>query len=333
MFDFIKDFDNLLYKKFDETTEIKKDIVLTAKWEELEKEEKEEPKEEKPKEKAVSSIKLNEKEISLEKGKTFQIKVTYSPSDAKDKTVTYKSSDTSVATVSNKGLVTAKANKTSTATITVTTKNGKTATLKVTASNPVTKATLSKTSGVSSGHAITRHLPNGGRISYKVNLTGEEYESIKWIVEKDGTVPYAALYNCMPNVQQCTIRANALGDDVYKTATLVAQITRKDGTVIEARQKVHVEGLFIITNTSGNDINKTLEIIYEETVTLRVHPNRVNSYTMKSLDPSKIKVTKVNSTDYKISCDPSVELGVPYSVLATSEAGQEYSISVSCFVI
>lgn len=53
-------------------------------------------------------IKLNATKKTLKKGRSFQIKVSFTPSDCSDKALTYKSSKPSVAVVSSKGKVTAK---------------------------------------------------------------------------------------------------------------------------------------------------------------------------------------------------------------------------------
>jgi len=77
----------------------------------------------------LTGIKLNKSTLSLEKGKSSTLTVTYTPSDTTaDKTVTWTSSDTAVATVSNGKVTAVKAG-----TATITAKVGtKTATCKVT---------------------------------------------------------------------------------------------------------------------------------------------------------------------------------------------------------
>lgn len=55
----------------------------------------------------VASIRMNEEQINLSKGKTFALSVTMLPEDATDMTVVWKSTKESVATVTPDGLVTA----------------------------------------------------------------------------------------------------------------------------------------------------------------------------------------------------------------------------------
>ena len=84
---------------------------------------------------AVTDVALDKEEISVEAGKTEQLKATVSPSNASNKAVSWTSSDETVATVDQNGLVTAV--KEGTATITVTTEDGgKTAVCEVTVTAP-----------------------------------------------------------------------------------------------------------------------------------------------------------------------------------------------------
>ena len=78
---------------------------------------------------SVSSLVLNYQTLSVQKGNSFQLKVTVKPADASDKTVTWKSSNQTIATVNNNGKVTAKAVGIST--VTAASSNGKTASCKI----------------------------------------------------------------------------------------------------------------------------------------------------------------------------------------------------------
>ena len=78
---------------------------------------------------APTAVKLSRTSLSLEKGKTFTLTKTLTPSNAYD-SVTWTSSNSNVASVSSSGVVTAKG--VGTATVTVKTYNGKTASCTVT---------------------------------------------------------------------------------------------------------------------------------------------------------------------------------------------------------
>ena len=93
-----------------------------------------------------TSVALNNTTLTLDTGKTSNLKATVYPSNASNKKCTWSSSNTSVATVDKNGKVTAKAS--GTATITVKTSNGKTATCKVTVNLPAPQITgLANTTG------------------------------------------------------------------------------------------------------------------------------------------------------------------------------------------
>jgi uncharacterized protein YjdB len=77
----------------------------------------------------ATSVKLNKTSVTVNKGKTYTLQGTISPSNSTD-TLTWSSSNSKVAKVSSKGVVTAVAK--GTATITVKTTSGKKATCKVT---------------------------------------------------------------------------------------------------------------------------------------------------------------------------------------------------------
>ena len=93
-----------------------------------------------------TSVALNKTTLTLDTGKTSNLKATVYPSNAANKKCTWSSSNTSVATVDGNGKVTAK--KAGMATITVKTSNGKTATCKVTVNLPAPQITgLANTTG------------------------------------------------------------------------------------------------------------------------------------------------------------------------------------------
>ena len=93
-----------------------------------------------------TSVALNKTTLTLDTGKTSNLKATVYPSNAANKKCTWSSSNTRVATVDGNGKVTAK--QVGTATITVKTSNGKTATCKVTVNLPAPQITgLANTTG------------------------------------------------------------------------------------------------------------------------------------------------------------------------------------------
>ena len=92
---------------------------------------------------AVTSVELDQTEITLKKGATQTLKATVKPDNATDKTVSWASSKTDIATVDNTGKVTAIAKGSATITASC---GGKTATCKVNVTIPVESVSLSETS-------------------------------------------------------------------------------------------------------------------------------------------------------------------------------------------
>ena len=88
---------------------------------------------------AVTSVELDQTDITLKKGDSQTLKATVKPDNATDKNVTWTSSKTDVATVDNAGKVTAVAKGAATITASC---SGKTATCKVTVSVPVESVSL-----------------------------------------------------------------------------------------------------------------------------------------------------------------------------------------------
>lgn len=126
-----------------------------------------------------TSVALNKTTLTLDTGKTSNLKATVYPSNAANKKCTWSSSNTSVATVDGNGKVTAK--KAGTATITVKTSNGKTATCKVTVNLPTPQITgLANTTG---GIKISWNKVDG---AYGYRLY-RKYDGGSWTRVKDTT--------------------------------------------------------------------------------------------------------------------------------------------------
>lgn len=85
---------------------------------------------------AVTSVTLNQEDLSLEVGKTGKLSATVLPASAADKSITWSSSNTDVASVSRNGTVNTK--KAGTAVITATATNGKSASCTVTVTGGTT---------------------------------------------------------------------------------------------------------------------------------------------------------------------------------------------------
>lgn len=96
------------------------------------------------KEVSLRGISLNQSKVSLERNKTLQLSVNYTPANASDKTIEWTSDDSTIAKVDGNGLVTAK-NK-GTAIISATSANGLVAQCEIEVLIPCATITLNKTS-------------------------------------------------------------------------------------------------------------------------------------------------------------------------------------------
>ena len=128
---------------------------------------------------AVTEVKLDKSELTLEEEKTEQLTATVTPANATNKKVTWSSDKLEVAVVDQKGQVTAKAE--GTAKITVTTEDGsKTAECKVTvtakAPPPVPKPKHTVTFSVEGGNGTLKAMVDGSEIH-----TGDKVEQDKII--------------------------------------------------------------------------------------------------------------------------------------------------------
>ena len=162
----------------------------------------------------ISGISLSQESLSLTKGGTSTLTVTYNPTDADNRSVTWNSSNTSVATVSTSGKVTAVAS--GTATITATSANGKTATCTVTVTNPVSSISLSQTS---------LSLTKGGTSTLTVtyNPTDADSRSVTWSSSNTSvaTISTSGVVTAVAN-GTATITATSING---KTATCTVCVT------------------------------------------------------------------------------------------------------------
>ena len=126
----------------------------------------------------VTAIALDKSTSSLEEGETEQLSVTFTPSDATDKSLTWTSSDNTVATVSNTGLVTAVSAGTAVITATTTNNISDSCTYTVTTLvNPWIGKTITvdKQSGKNNNASLTALFPmdsdfnKDNYISYEIN--------------------------------------------------------------------------------------------------------------------------------------------------------------------
>ena len=207
-----------------------------------------------------TSVALNKTTLTLDIGRTSNLRATVYPSNAANKKCTWRSSNTSVATVDSNGKVTAK--QVGTATITVKTANGKTASCNVTVQAVPTSVSLNKTSltlDVSKSYTLTKTVsPSNAVTSYTWSSS---------------------------NTRVATVDGN--GKVTAKKAG-TATITVKTANGKTASCNVTVQAVQAVpTSVSLNKTSLTLDVSKSYTLAKTVSPsNAVTSYTWSSSNTS-----------------------------------------------
>ena len=238
-----------------------------------------------------TSVALNKTTLTLDIGKTSNLRATVYPSNASNKKCTWSSSNTSVATVDSNGKVTAKAS--GTATITVKTSNGKTATCKVTVNLPTPQITgLANTTG---GIKISWNKVDGAygyRLYYKPASGG-------WKRFKDTTATSFTDSGVVPNkTETYTIRCidkngntisgfNSKGWSKKYTpaAPTVSKLDITTGGIKLSWNKIAgVYGYRLYYKTSSGGWKRFKDTTATSFTDSGVSPNRTEPYTIRCID-------------------------------------------------
>ena len=257
-----------------------------------------------------TSVALNKTTLTLNIGKTSNLRATVYPSNAANKKCTWSSSNTSVATVDGNGKVTAKAS--GTATITVKTSNGKTATCKVTVNLPAPQITgLTNTTG---GIKILWNKVDGAygyRLYYKPASGG-------WKRFKDTTATSFTDSGVVPNkTETYTIRCidkngktvsgfNSKGwsKKYTPTAPTVSKLDITTGGIKLSWNKIAgVYGYRIYQKTSNGwkRIKDTTATSYTDSA---VSANQTKTYTIRCIDKNGKTVSGFNSKGWSKKYTP-----------------------------
>ena len=258
-----------------------------------------------------TSVALNKTTLTLDTGKTSNLKATVYPSNAANKKCTWSSSNTSVATVDGNGKVTAK--KAGTATITVKTSNGKTATCKVTVNLPAPQITsLANTTG---GIKISWNKVDGTygyRLYYKPASGG-------WKRFKDTTATSFTDSGVSPNrTETYTIRCidkngntisgfNSTGWSKKYTpaAPTVSKLDITTGGIKLSWNKIAgVYGYRLYYKTSSGGWKRFKDTTATSFTDSGVSPNRTETYTIRCIDKNGKTVSGFNSKGWSKKYTP-----------------------------
>jgi fibronectin type 3 domain-containing protein len=257
-----------------------------------------------------TSVALNKTTLTLDTGKTSNLKATVYPSNASNKKCTWSSSNTSVATVDKNGKVTAK--KAGTATITVKTSNGKTANCKVTVNLPTPQITsLSNTTG---GIKISWNKVDGAygyRLYYKPASGG-------WKRFKDTTATSFTDSGVVPNkTETYTIRCidkngktvsgfNSKGwskkyTPVAPTITRLSNTSKGVSVTWNKIAGVYGYRLYQKTSNGWKRIKDTTATSYTDSA---VSANQRKTYTIRCIDKNGKTVSGFNSKGWSKKYTP-----------------------------
>ncbi len=258
-----------------------------------------------------TSVALNKTTLTLDIGKTSNLRATVYPSNASNKKCTWSSSNTSVATVDGNGKVTAKAS--GTATITVKTSNGKTATCKVTVNLPAPQITgLANTTG---GIKISWNKVSGAygyRLYYKPASGG-------WKRFKDTTATSFTDSGVVPNkTETYTIRCidkngntisgfNSTGWSKKYTpaAPTISKLDITTGGIKLSWNKIAgVYGYRLYYKTSSGGWKRFKDTTATSFTDSSVSPNRTETYTIRCIDKNGKTVSGFNSKGWSKKYTP-----------------------------
>ena len=258
-----------------------------------------------------TSVALNKTTLTLDTGKTSNLKATVYPSNAANKKCTWRSSNTSVATVDKNGKVTAKAS--GTATITVKTSNGKTANCKVTVNLPTPQITsLSNTTG---GIKISWNKVDGAygyRLYYKPASGG-------WKRFKDTTATSFTDSGVSPNrTETYTIRCidkngktvsgfNSTGWSKKYTpvAPTISKLDITTGGIKLSWNKIAgVYGYRLYYKTSSGGWKRFKDTTATSFTDSGVSPNRTETYTIRCIDKNGNTISSFNSNGWSKKYTP-----------------------------
>ncbi len=258
-----------------------------------------------------TSVALNKTTLTLDTGKTSNLKATVYPSNAANKKCTWSSSNTSVATVDGNGKVTAK--KAGTATITVKTSNGKTATCKVTVNLPAPQITgLANTTG---GIKISWNKVDGAygyRLYYKPASGG-------WKRFKDTTATSFTDSGVVPNkTETYTIRcidkngntisgfnSNGWSKKYTPVAPTISKLDITTGGIKLSWNKIAgVYGYRLYYKTSSGGWKRFKDTTATSFTDSGVSPNRTETYTIRCIDKNGNTVSGFNSKGWSKKYTP-----------------------------
>ena len=253
-----------------------------------------------------TSVALNKTTLTLDTGKTSNLKATVYPSNAANKKCTWSSSNTSVATVDGNGKVTAK--KAGTATITVKTANGKTASCNVTvqAVQAVpTSVSLNKTSltlDVSKSYTLAKTVsPSNAVTSYTWSSSNTRVATVdsngKVTAKKAGTATIT-VKTSNGKTATCKVTVNLPAPQI----TGLANTT--DGIKISWNKVDGAYGYRLYYKPVSGGWKRFKDTTATSFTDSGVVPNKTETYTIRCIDKNGNTISGFKSTGWSKKYTP-----------------------------
>ena len=251
-----------------------------------------------------TSVALNKTTLTLDIGRTSNLRATVYPSNAANKKCTWRSSNTSVATVDSNGKVTAK--QVGTATITVKTANGKTASCNVTVQAVPTSVSLNKTSltlDVSKSYTLTKTVsPSKAVTSYTWSSSNTRVATVdgngKVTAKKAGT---ATITVKTSNGKTATCKVT-----VNLPAPQITGLANTTGGIKISWNKVDgAYGYRLYYKPASGGWKRFKDTTATSFTDSGVVPNKTETYTIRCIDKNGNTISGFNSTGWSKKYTPA----------------------------
>ena len=254
-----------------------------------------------------TSVALNKTTLTLDIGKTSNLRATVYPSNASNKKCTWSSSNTSVATVDSNGKVTAKAS--GTATITVKTANGKTASCNVTvqAVQAVpTSVSLNKTSltlDVGKSYTLTKTVsPSNAVTSYTWSSSNTSVAT----VDSNGKVTAKKAGTATITVKTSNGKTAICKVTVNLPAPQITGLANTTGGIKISWNKVDgAYGYRLYYKPVSGGWKRFKDTTATSFTDSGVVPNKTETYTIRCIDKNGNTISGFNSTGWSKKYTPA----------------------------
>ena len=254
-----------------------------------------------------TSVALNKTTLTLDIGKTSNLRATVYPSNASNKKCTWSSSNTSVATVDSNGKVTAKAS--GTATITVKTANGKTASCNVTvqAVQAVpTSVSLNKTSltlDVGKSYTLTKTVSPSNAANKK--CTWSSSDTSVATVDGNGKVTAKASGTATITVKTSNGKTATCKVTVNLPAPQITGLANTTGGIKISWNKVDgAYGYRLYYKPVSGGWKRFKDTTATSFTDSGVVPNKTETYTIRCIDKNGNTISGFNSTGWSKKYTP-----------------------------